>query len=161
MTTPVGTITTSLPASSTGSSTSSTANTDRTQLSADAFLQLLVAQLKYQDPSKPVDTASLMSQTATINQIQTMQQLSDASTAQLKAQQTQTATNLIGKTVTYLDTGGAAHSGYVTAASLSGTSPTVRIGNIDVELASITQVVGGTAPTTGSTTTGSTSTSTT
>jgi flagellar basal-body rod modification protein FlgD len=124
-----------------GSSTTTTAPAkDRSELSAQAFLQLLVAQLKYQDPSKPVDTASLMSQTATINQIQTMQTLSEASTAQLKAQQLQTAAGLVGRTVGYLDPDGVPVSGYVSSATLSDT-PTVRIGTTDVALSAITQIL--------------------
>ena len=41
-----------------GMSTSNSA--DQTQLDSKAFLQLLIAQLQYQDPSKPVDTSSFM-----------------------------------------------------------------------------------------------------
>src|SRR5947209_8280119 len=39
---------------------SSSGAADNTQLSSQAFLQLLVAQLQYQDPSSPVDTSSFM-----------------------------------------------------------------------------------------------------
>jgi flagellar basal-body rod modification protein FlgD len=143
MTTPVASV--GYPASTNATTNSSVATTatpakDRSELSAQAFLQLLVAQLKYQDPSKPVDTASLMSQTATINQIQTMQTLSEASTAQLKAQQLQTAAGLVGRTVGYLDPDGVPVSGYVSAATLSD-APTVRIGTTDVALSAITQIL--------------------
>jgi len=66
------------PISATGSqvnplaSMTSSGPADNTQLSSQAFLQLLVAQLQYQDPSKPVDTSSFMNETATLTQVQTM-----------------------------------------------------------------------------------------
>ena len=132
MTSPVA----SIP--STGATTSTTgttpAMTDRGQLSSQAFLQLLIAQLQFQDPSKPVDTSALMSQTATLNQIQTMQQLTAASTAQ-------TATSMVGHNVTYTNKAGNTATGYVSAASLSGTSPMLTIGNESVALAQIKQVL--------------------
>src|ERR1700760_2637068 len=95
---PVATITSTAPDASTIASTA-----DQSQLSSQQFLQLLVAQLQYQDPSHPVDNSTLMSETATLNQIQTMQPLSQASTDQMQAEQQQTAAGMVGRTVTYLD----------------------------------------------------------
>ena len=132
MTSPVASIP---PTGATTSTTGTTPTlTDRSQLSSQAFLQLLIAQLQYQDPSKPVDTSALMSQTATLNQIQTMQQLTAASTAQ-------TATSMVGHNVTYTSKAGNTATGYVSAASLSGTSPMLTIGNESVALAQIKQVL--------------------
>lgn len=132
MTSPVA----SIPPTGAITSTKATTPTlpDRAQLSSQAFLQLLIAQLQYQDPSKPVDTSALMSQTATLNQIQTMQQLTAASTAQ-------TATNMVGHNVTYTNQAGNTATGFVSAASLSGTSPMLTIGNETVALAQIKQVL--------------------
>ena len=106
----------------------------------DTFLKLLVAQLKYQDPSHPVDNSTLMSQTATLNQITTMQQLATASVNQMQAQQQQTAADMVGKTVTYLDSAGALQGGLVSAATISGTTPTLTIGGQIVGLAQVQQV---------------------
>ena len=44
----------------------STSTVDRPdQMGKDTFLRLLVAQMRYQDPSNPVDSSQMMAQTAT------------------------------------------------------------------------------------------------
>jgi len=140
VTTPItsipSTITTAPPDASTVASVQ-----DQSQLSSQQFLQLLVAQLKYQDPSNPVDNSTLMNETATLNQISTMQQLSQASTSQMQAEQQQTAASMVGRTVTYLDSSGATQSGYVSAATISGTSPTLTVGGQVVGLSQVQQVI--------------------
>ena len=47
------------PTSSTGMSSLITSPTSTTSLDKEMFLQLLVAQLKYQDPSNPADTSQI------------------------------------------------------------------------------------------------------
>ena len=42
-------------------------------LDKDAFLQLLVAQMKYQDPMEPTDNTEYVSQLATFSQLEEMQ----------------------------------------------------------------------------------------
>ena len=51
--------------------TKSSSNLDK-----DAFLQLLVAQMKYQDPLEPTDNTEYISQLATFSQLEEMQNLS-------------------------------------------------------------------------------------
>jgi flagellar basal-body rod modification protein FlgD len=72
------------------------------QLGQDAFLQLMVAQLKHQDPTAPVDPADFLGQLAqfgTVTGIQGMQDsigtLSDA----LRSSQVLGGTNLVGRDV--------------------------------------------------------------
>jgi flagellar basal-body rod modification protein FlgD len=115
--------------------------TDNTKLSSQAFLQLLVAQLQYQDPSKPVDTSSFMNETATLTQVQTMESNAKATNDMLTAQRAQTASSLVGRTVSYLDSSGKTVTGTVSAATISAADPTVRIGSNDVSLSKIQQVL--------------------
>lgn len=61
-------------------------------LDKDAFLQLLVAQMKYQDPLEPTSNTEYISQLATFSSLEEMQNLNTS----MEAQQ---ATNLVGKTV--------------------------------------------------------------
>lgn len=58
----------------------------------EAFLQLLVAQMKYQDPLEPTSNTEYISQLATFSSLEEMQNLNGTMT-------TQHATNLVGKTV--------------------------------------------------------------
>jgi flagellar basal-body rod modification protein FlgD len=111
-------------------------------LDPQAFLQLLVAQLQYQDPSNPVDTSSFMNQTAMLSQVQTMNSMSSTLTSLVSAQQEQAATSMIGKTVSYTDGAGATQSGVVTGAvfGAGGQSASVQIGDQEIPLTSILSV---------------------
>ena len=39
----------------------------------DTFIQLMVAQIKNQDPTKPVDSSEFLSQFATMSQVQSLE----------------------------------------------------------------------------------------
>jgi flagellar basal-body rod modification protein FlgD len=137
MTQPVSSVATGVPVAANPAIESS----DNTKLSSKAFLQLLVAQLRYQDPSKPVDTASFMNETATLTQVQSSEQTAQVSRDMLSAQRAQTASSLVGHTVSYTGADGALVTGYVTAATISTAKPTLRIGTADVDLSQIQQVL--------------------
>ena len=139
MTTPVSSI------AATGATPATTpTSTNPMALDPQAFLQLLVAQLQYQDPTSPVDTSAFMQQAATLSQVQTTNTMSSTLTALLGAQQAQAATEMIGKTVTYVDATGIQQSGVVASASLLSTGATLSVDGVDVPLSS---VMGVSAPT--------------
>ena len=115
--------------------------TDNSKLNSKAFLQLLVAQLQYQDPSKPVDTSSFMNETATLTQVQSSEQTAQVSLDMLSAQRAQTASSLVGHTVSYAGADGNLVTGYVSSATISTAKPTLRIGTADVDLSQIQQVL--------------------
>jgi flagellar basal-body rod modification protein FlgD len=103
----------------------------------DTFLKLLVAQMKYQDPSKPADSTQFLAQTAQFSQVEKLGQIADM----LKGQQLIGASSLVGRTVTYQDAAGATQSGVVTTVKLNGGSePTLMVGNTDVQLSRVTEV---------------------
>ena len=103
----------------------------------DTFLKLLVAQLKYQDPSKPADSTQFLAQTAQFTQVERLGDIADT----LKSQRMIGASSLVGHTVTYMDENGAKISGVISAAKLNGDSePTLRIGNTDVQLSKVMEV---------------------
>jgi len=118
-------------------STSASSSSDKSLLDPQAFLQLLVAQLQYQDPTSPVDTSAFLNQTATLSQVQSMTSMQDTLSSLLGAQQAQSATAMIGKQVTYTDSSGASAQGVVTAASLFSGGATVQIGGTSVPLSSV------------------------
>lgn len=114
--------------------------TQQSLLDPQAFLQLLVAQLKYQDPSSPVDTSAFMQQTATLSQVQTMNTMSATLTALMSAQQAQSAMDLIGKDVTYTDTTGAKTSGVVSSVTTGATGAMITVGSASVPVSSVVEV---------------------
>lgn len=131
-------------AASAAATTAGSSSAGKSLLDPQAFLQLLVAQLQYQDPSNPVDTSSFMNQTAMLSQVQTMNTMGSTLAALVSAQQTQAATSLIGKTVSYVDGTGATATGTVNGATLGSTGASVRIattsGTTTVALADIREV---------------------
>lgn len=117
------------------------------ELGKDAFLKLLVAQLKYQDPSSPVDSSQFMAQTAAFTQVEKLQAMAADSSASLALQQGLAASGLVGRTVSYVDTDGVTRTGLVTSASFGGSGssePLVHVGSAAVPLSSIVEVTDGT-----------------
>ena len=78
----------------TASSNSSLSSTGKSggNLGKDAFLQLLVTQMKYQDPLNPQDNSEYIAQLATFSQLEEMQNMSNT----LQVSQ---ASSLTGETV--------------------------------------------------------------
>lgn len=73
-------------------SLSSTTDSSSSSLDKDAFLQLLVTQMKYQDPLEPTDNTEYISQLATFSELEEMQNLS-------ASMDLQRASALVGKEV--------------------------------------------------------------
>jgi flagellar basal-body rod modification protein FlgD len=103
----------------------------------DTFLKLLVAQLKYQDPSNPADSTQFLAQTAQFTQVEKLGEIA----SMLQSQQLIGASSLVGRTVTYQDADGNSLTGVVTRTKLNGDSePTLVVGNTDVQLSKVTEV---------------------
>jgi flagellar basal-body rod modification protein FlgD len=109
-------------------------------LGKDAFLKLLVAQLKYQNPMQPTDPSQMMGQTAQFTMVEKLEDLATSLQSELAAQRGVLASSLVGKTVTGTDASGAATTGVVTQASLAGADPKLTIGATDVALSTVTTV---------------------
>ena len=117
--------------------TTANAGSSRSVADQDTFLKLLVAQLKYQDPTNPADSTQFLAQTAQFTQVEKLGQIADM----MQAQQLIGASALVGRTVTYQDANGATQTGVVTTVKLNGDSePTLVVGNTDVQLSKVTEV---------------------
>lgn len=92
---------------STTSSTSSTSSTSGgSTLDKNSFLQLLVAQMKYQDPLNPSSNTEYVAQLATFSQLEQMQNLSQTTT-------NSQAFSLVGKEVIIKTTSTTGNSSYI------------------------------------------------
>ena len=69
-------------------------------LGQDAFMKLLVAQLKYQNPMAPADGQAYMTQMATFTQVEKLGQLVTAQTEVAQWQKRLTAEGMVGREVT-------------------------------------------------------------
>ena len=85
--------------------TSGTTKTTGTSGLADynAFLQLLVTQLRNQDPTKPMDPTETVTQLATFASVEQSVQGNQLLTSLLESSRLDQASNAIGKTVTSAD----------------------------------------------------------
>lgn len=118
-------------ATSTGSATSANAATSDTATSAfglsfDSLLKIVLTQLTYQDPLKPMDNFQFVSQLAQFSQIQQGQTMSDSLSNLVSAQSTLQATGLLGKQVDF-PAGAATVSGTVTSVVFNNGTPSVTI----------------------------------
>ena len=106
----------------------------------DTFLKLLVAQLKYQDPSNPADSTQFLAQTAQFTQVEKLTQLVDDQQSMMSTQRMLSAGTMVGRTVSFPGPDGTTSTGVVKSASFTGSDPTLRVGDKDVPLSSVTEV---------------------
>ena len=135
-TTPIGSLTPATPATT---STTGTSGSGGSSLDQDTFLKLLVAQLKYQDPSKPTDSSQFLAQTAQFTLVEKMEALAKSQEQLVTTSELSSATALVGTRVTYLQEGVSA-SGTVTGVSISNGVPTLLVGDKKVELSQVSKV---------------------
>jgi flagellar basal-body rod modification protein FlgD len=130
--------------------TSSSTNGVSKDFDKDTFLKLLVAQLKYQDPTSPADATQFMSQTAQFTVIEKLDALSALDQQVLDATRSQSAASLIGREVTYKDYSGTSRTGVVTGTTMGSQNPTLTIGGTQVALDAVTAVGQTATPASGS-----------
>ena len=132
------------PVTGTGGATyTASTSVDRPdQMGKDTFLKLLVAQMRYQDPSKPADTTQMMAQTAAFSQVEKLEQLVNQNASMLVLQESATAGALVGRRATYTDSTGASVTGTVTSVRLANrnSEAVAVIGGVQVQVGRITEI---------------------
>ncbi|KPL68266.1 flagellar hook capping protein [Erythrobacter sp. SG61-1L] len=140
------------PIDALGGSATGTSGTQSTQSATDAFglgfedlLKIVLTQLTYQDPLKPMDNFQFVSQLAQFSQIQQTQQMSESLQALVSAQSTAQAASLLGRTVE-IPAGSVTLSGKVTAIAFSTNGPSLTITTSsnqtisDISLSSVSKI---------------------
>ena len=126
---------------STGTTTPTTSNLQAGGFDKDAFMKLLIAQVRYQDPTKPLDSTQFIAQTATFTQVEQMEKLASAQAKSLTFQQVLLSSALIGRDVASVDeASGQIVAGKVTAVNLDGETPSVVVEGKDVPIDKISQI---------------------
>lgn len=132
---------TATPFATTGATSAATgAATPKKELDSEVFMRLLVTQLTNQDPSTPMDTNQMISQTTQLAMMEQLTAMSRNSSEAFALNMRQAATALIGQRAGYVDAAGAPASGIVTKVSFEGSVPQVTIGDVTVALDAITSV---------------------
>jgi flagellar basal-body rod modification protein FlgD len=114
----------------------------------EMFLQLLVAQMKYQDPMNPTDSSQFLAQSAQFTALEKMQEVADQTQQLVATQMAFGATSLVGRNVSYLDETGAPASGLVSGVTFGADGPVLDIAGTTVPLGSVQSVTTATEPST-------------
>ena len=153
----------STPAEGMGDLAKSVNSQASNKMNGDMFLKLLVAQLKYQDPSKPMDTAAMMQQTASLAMVERMNEMAANVDNMVKATQSlaetqkevgtsyvsmlmeqrmSSAVSLVGRTISYADSTNPETKidGIVESVRFDKTGPILTVNGKDVPLTAVTSV---------------------
>lgn len=106
--------------------TTAEAATSAFGLGFDALLKIILTQLTYQDPLKPMDNFEFVSQLAQFSQVQQGQATNDRLQSLVASQAAGQATGLLGRQVD-IPAGATTLTGIVTAVALSNGAATVTI----------------------------------
>ena len=101
-------------------------NLQASSLGMEDFLKILLTQLTYQDPLKPMDNQQFMAQMAQFTSLEQTQQLNNKIATLITNQAALQSVGLIGKTVDITTSNGTA-TGTVSALSLSGDAPMLTV----------------------------------
>ncbi|MBT0993072.1 flagellar hook capping protein [Cellulomonas sp. DKR-3] len=127
-------IDTTYATAATGYGAASTTSASNDTLDQQAFLELLVAQLRNQDPSSPMDSSQLMAQTTQLATMERLVEISDTSRESFALQMRVAGASLVGQTVSWTDADGTVQTGVVDAVSYAGAVPTVTVGGEEIPL---------------------------
>lgn len=111
-------------------------------LGSDAFLKLLVAQLRYQNPLQPTDPSSMLGQTAQFTQVETLQAISDMQRELMGLQEAVGAMGMIGKHVTAQGPAEETISGTVEKVRFGEEGAILTVGGTEVPLDGVIEAAG-------------------
>ena len=118
--------------------------TDRNILGKDDFLKLLITQLRYQDPTNPVDDKEFIAQMAQFSSLEQMQNLNKLVQEYVGTQQAMTmfaqATNLIGLQVKVDKGDGTVDEGTVEAVRFSTAGPVIMVNGKDYLITDLIEI---------------------
>src|SRR6478672_10241200 len=112
------------PGAGTGTTTSATGTTTTSKSpDKDMFLQLLVAQMKYQDPMNPTDSSQFLAQSAQFTALEKMQDVADRTAQLVSSQMAFGASGLVGRYVSWTGSDGVLQSGQVSGVQFGADGP--------------------------------------
>ncbi len=124
------------PTSSIAGLTAGTASAapPKQEMDSEVFMALLVAQLRNQDPSSPMDTTEMMSQQTQLASMEKLTELSNVSQEQFSLSMRMAAMGLVGHQVSYAQDDGTVVTGVAKSASFAQAVPTIAVGDTSIAL---------------------------
>jgi flagellar basal-body rod modification protein FlgD len=117
--------------------------TTSTSADKDMFLQLLVAQMKYQDPMNPTDSGEFLAQSAQFTALEKMQEVADQTAQLVASQMAFGASSLVGRTVSWMTPEGMSQSGTVGGVQFGAQGPMLDVGGTMVPIGQVQSVASG------------------
>ena len=133
----------------TGTAGTSIGNVSQQQLGPNQFLDLLMDEMKYQNPSSPTDPTQYMSQLAQMSSVEQETNIAQSTSQSASATAVSSAVSLIGDSVTYINQStGKDLTGTVQSVQIGSSGPTLTIGGVGgIAPSTITAVTGGSGST--------------
>ena len=119
-----------------GSATASSTN----GLDKDAFMKLLVAQLRYQDPMNPADGQEYLAQAAQFAQVERLEEIAKSQSEAIAYQQILLSSSLVGRQVKAVQ-GDETVEGLVTGVTFNTGSPVLVVGDRQVPVGAVDEIV--------------------
>lgn len=114
----------------TGGLGGTTTSTPSNPLGQNAFLMLMMTQLKEQDPLNPSDPTQYLGELAQMTSVEQQTNIAQSMTASVSEQNATAALSLLGHTVSYLDSNGNAQTGLVQKVDFTGSGPSLTVGGV-------------------------------
>ena len=116
-----------------------TASSVAGSLNEGDFLNLMMDQMKNQDPLNPSDPTQYMSELASFSSLDEQIQIQESSAQSASNQAASAALQMLGQNANYTDSNGNSGSGTVTAVDFTSAGPTLTIGGTSgISLSEIT-----------------------
>ncbi len=110
------------------------------QLGSDAFLQLLVTQLRFQDPTKPLEDKEFIAQLAQFSSLEQTQEMNQQLFLLAQLTATTQAVSLVGRNIEFIGADGATQTGQVTAINFREGLAYLMVGDQEINPASVSRV---------------------
>jgi flagellar basal-body rod modification protein FlgD len=109
-------------------------------LGQDQFLELLVTQLRNQDPLNPITNEDFIAQLAQFSTLQGITDLNTSFGSLLKLQQLTQGASILGRTATFTDSSGLLQTAQITALNLSDGNIQFLSGDQTIPIDNVQQV---------------------
>jgi flagellar basal-body rod modification protein FlgD len=127
--------------SSTSANSSIPGNSDRlNELTTSDFIKMMVAELENQDPMNPMSNTEMLQQISQIRSITSNDQLTSTIESLTLGQALATASGLIGKTITGVNTLDESVSGKVDKVTIEGGEAKLFVGSSIINVGNVTSI---------------------
>lgn len=123
----------------TATTTTKSGEMNKDQLGS-AFMGLLLAQMKNQNPMEPMNDNEMISQMAQLNSLDELKKISESLSSMSQTNQFLSAATLIDKNITYMNQDNKEVDGKVSGISMDGTDIYLKVGSESVLLTRLRSV---------------------